>query len=377
MTTTTPGAHAPLSFWGATGLVAAREITSQVRTKSFVVSTAILLVAVLASVVVGGLLAGRDPDPVPVAATPEVAGALAAVAEGSPLEPVEVADEDAARAAVRDGSVDAAIVPDATGASPLGIRILSLDSQPSDVVAAFTVAPPVDLLEPQTSGDGMRYLVSALFGAVFMMSAIGFGATIANNTIVEKQTRTVEILLAAVPARALLAGKILGNSALALGQTAAVAAVSVIGLMATGQDDLLSLLGAPLLWFILFFIVGFVLLAAIFAASASLVSRIEDSGSVLMPAMMLTMLPYFIVILFPENRLVMVVASYFPFSAPVAMPVRLFTGDAAWWEPLVSLAVLAVSATAAIAVAARIYRRSLLNVGPRVRLREALAAGRV
>jgi ABC-2 type transport system permease protein len=93
--------------------------------------------------------------------------------------------------------------------------------------------------------------------------------------------------------------------------------------------------------------------------------------------MMLTMLPYFIVILFPENRLVMVVASYFPFSAPVAMPVRLFTGDAAWWEPLVSLAVLAVSAAAAIAVAARIYRRSLLNVGPRVRLREALAAGRV
>jgi ABC-2 type transport system permease protein len=156
-----------------------------------------------------------------------------------------------------------------------------------------------------------------------------------------------------------------------------VAAVSVIGLMATGQDGLLSLLGAPLLWFILFFIVGFVLLAAIFAASASLVSRIEDSGSVLMPAMMLTMLPYFIVILFPENRLVMVVASYFPFSAPVAMPVRLFTGDAAWWEPLVSLAVLAVSAAAAIAVAARIYRRSLLNVGPRVRLREALAAGRV
>ncbi|MDN6795453.1 MAG: ABC transporter permease [Propionibacterium sp.] len=365
------------SFWGATGLVASREILAQVRTKSFVISTAILLVAVLAGIVAGGIFSGRDSDPVPVAVTPQTAPILAGLGADAGLTPVDVANEDAARAAVEEGRADAAVVPDTTGTSPLGIRVVGLDSEPSAVVSAFTVAPPVDVLNPAPTGDGVRYLVSALLGGVFMMSAVGFGATIANNTIVEKQTRTVEILLAAVPARALLAGKILGNSALALGQTAAIAAVSVIGLMLTGQDELLSLLGAPLLWFILFFIVGFVLLAAIFAASASLVSRIEDSGNVLMPAMMLTMMPYFVVILFPENALVMTIASYFPFSAPVAMPVRLFVGDAAWWEPLLSLGVLALSATLAIAVAARIYRRSLLNVGPRVRLKEALASGRV
>lgn len=365
------------SFWGATGLVAAREILAQVRTKSFVISTSILLVAVLGGIIAGSIFSGRDAAPVPVAVTPETATTLVGLGGGTALEGVDVADEAAAQSAVQDGSVDAALIPDTTGTSPLGIRILALDSAPADVVSAFTVAPPVDLLEPAASGDGLRYLVSALFGGVFMMSAVGFGATIANNTIVEKQTRTVEILLAAVPARALLAGKILGNSTLALGQTAAIAAVSVIGLMVTGQDQLLSLLGAPLLWFIVFFIVGFVLLAAIFAASASLVSRIEDSGNVLMPAMMLTMLPYFVVILFPENTLVMTIASYFPFSAPVAMPVRLFVGDAAWWEPLLSLTVLAASAVLAIGVAARIYRRSLLSLGPRVHLREALASGRV
>jgi len=359
-------------FWSSTGLVAAREITSQVRAKSFIISTAILLVGVLAAVIVGGILAGSAPEPTPIAVTGE---AQHLVPAGAALEPRVVADEAAARSAVEDGSADAAVLADTD--APTGVRILALDSTPDDVVAAFTASPPVDLLDPSDSGSGVAYLVSALFGAVFMASAIGFGSTIANNTVVEKQTRTVEILLAAVPARALLAGKILGNSVLALGQTAAVAAVSVIGLMVTGQTELLGLLGAPILWFILFFIVGFVLLASIFAASASLVSRIEDSGNVLLPAMMLTMLPYFVVILFPDNGLVMTIASYFPFSAPVAMPVRLFVGTAAWWEPLVSLALLAASAAAAIAVAARIYRRSLLNVGPRVTLREALSAAAV
>lgn len=365
------------SFWGATRLVAAREILAQVRSKSFLISAAILLVAALVGVVIGSLFSQREPDAVPLAVTPALSQQVSASVQGTPIEVVEVADEAAARQEVRDGSVEAAVITDTSQDSPLGIRIIAKDSAPTEVVNAFTVSPPVDLLEPGSSDSLLRYIISIAFGAVFMMSAVGFGATIANNTIVEKQTRTVEILLAAVPARALLAGKILGNSVLALGQTAAVAAVSVIGLMLTGQDQVLSLVGAPVVWFVVFFIAGFVLLAAIFAASASLVSRIEDSGSVLMPAMMLTMIPYFVVILFPDNDLVMRIASYVPFSAPVAMPVRLFTGDALWWEPLLALVVLVASAALAIGVAARIYRRSLLNVGPRVKLREALRAGRV
>ena len=40
--------------------------------------------------------------------------------------------------------------------------------------------------------------------------------------------------------------------------------------------------------------------------------------------------------------------SYVPFSAPVGMPMRLFLGDAEWWEPLVSLAILIVTALALI-----------------------------
>lgn len=347
-------------------MVAEREVVTQVRTKSFIISTAILLGAVLVSIIAGALLSGND-DPTQVAVVGQVADVVSASED---LEPVEAADRAAAERLVRDGEVSAAVVPDEE--SPLGVVVIALDETPEGVVAALSVAPEVELLEPSDADEGLRYLVSFGFGLVFLMSAAGYGATIAQSTVQEKQSRVVEILLSAVPSRALLAGKILGNSALAFGQTAGLAAMAVIGLMVTGQDDVLEMLGSPLVWFVGFFLIGFVLLAAMYAASASLVSRVEDVNTVLTPSMMLTMIPYFGVIFFNDNEVVLNVLSYVPFSAPVAMPMRLFLGDAAWWEPLIALALLVVTTVGVIAVGAKIYERSLLRTGARVKLGEVL-----
>lgn len=352
----------------AAGLVAGREIRQQVRSKAFLISTVGLLVIVLVGIVAGSLLAGRTPGTVQVAVVPATQAQTAAIPH---VEVVEADDEAAARALVEDGSVQAAVLPGSVDSPPV---VVANESAPGLLVDGLTVAPTVELLEPPVAGEGVRYLVSFGFGLVFMMSAITYGSTIAQNTVTEKQTRIVEILLSAVPARALLAGKILGNSVLALGQTAAVAATVVIGLSVTGQDDVLGLIGAPVAWFVLFFALGFVLLASVFAASASLVSRVEDTGPVLTPVIYLTMIPYFVVVIWGDNPAVMTAMSYVPFSAPVGMPVRLFLGTAAWWEPLVSLAVLVASTLAVIALAGRVYSRSVLQTGPRVRLRDALSA---
>ena len=91
-----------------------------------------------------------------------------------------------------------------------------------------------------------------------------------------------------------------------------------------------------------------------------------------MPITMLVMAPYFLVIFLNDNPVAMTILSYIPFSAPVAMPVRLFVGEAQWWEPLVSLVILLVSCVVAILVAAKIYENSLLRMGGRVKLSEAL-----
>ena len=147
----------------------------------------------------------------------------------------------------------------------------------------------------------------------------------------------------------------------------------MIGLVVTVQADILSQISVSMLWFVAFFIVGFVLLAAVYAGSASRVSRIEDTGAVLTPVTWLAMAPYFIVVFFLTNETVMTVASYVPFSAPVAMPVRVFLGNAQWWEPILSLGILVVSAWAAIVLASVIYRRTVLRTGTRVKLKEALS----
>ncbi|WP_292697009.1 ABC transporter permease, partial [Microbacterium sp. 69-10] len=139
-----------------------------------------------------------------------------------------------------------------------------------------------------------------------------------------------------------------------------------------GQNQLLAGIGAPVLWFAVFFLFGFILLASLYSGAAAMVSRQEDIGSTTMPLMMLVMAPYILVIIFNDNPLVMTILSYIPFSAPVAMPVRLFVGEAQWWEPLLSLALLLAACVGAILIGAKIYENSLLRMGARVKLGEAL-----
>ena len=128
----------------------------------------------------------------------------------------------------------------------------------------------------------------------------------------------------------------------------------------------------PFAWFAVFFVFGFVLLASLFAATAAMVSRQEDIGSTTTPVTMLVMIPYFLVIFFNSNPTVVAILSYVPFSAPVGMPLRLFLGQAAWWEPLLSLVLLIATTLLVILLGARIYENSLLKLGQRVRWREAL-----
>ncbi len=349
-------------------LVARREVLAQVRSRSFWVSTGVLLVLVLGAIVGSSFIGDVVGKPPKVAVVP----AVAAQVEAAGLSLVEVPDRAAAEQRLRDRSVGAAVVVADDGS----LLVLGLDSAPTTVAEQLATVPPVQTLDPPRADEGMRYFVALAFGLVFMMAAMTFGMTIAQNTVTEKQTRVVEILLSAVPARALFAGKVAGNALLALGQTAAIAVAALVGVVVTGRDDLLDQLGAPVVWFVVFFIVGFVLLASMFAAAAALVSRQEDLSAVVQPMVWLVMLPYFAVVFFNTNDTVLTVTSYVPFSAPVGMPVRLFFGGAAWWEPLVSLAILLATAAVVVAVGARVYQRSVLRMGTRVRLTEVLRAGR-
>jgi len=349
----------------AVWLVAEREIASKLRSKAFLISTGILLLIALAGILIGGFTS-KNPEATTVAVTSQTAAAVEALPN---VKITEVADGEEAEKLLRSEDVEAAVLP---GDGPLGYTVVALKDAPGDIVAGLSVSPTVEILEPATTDPLLRYFIAIGFGLVFMMAASTFGATIAQSVVEEKQTRVVEVLLSSISARTLLAGKVIGNTILAMTQIIALAAIATVGLIVTGQNAVLAGLGAPIIWFAVFFLFGFVLLAALYAAAASMVSRMEDIGSTTTPIMLLVMAPYILVIIFNDNPLVLTIMSYVPFSAPVGMPMRLFVGEAQWWEPLISLVILLASCVAAIVIGAKIYENSLLRMGTRVKLAEAL-----
>lgn len=356
-------------------LIAEREIRARLSSKAFVISIAILLLFVLASVLVSAFMQNKAADDAAndVTTVAVIQSDIASFPQFEGLvEVTEASDRDAALALVESGEVEAAVF--ANTDSLAGSEIVVDTDVPGLVHSLLTVAPEVTYLSPEGADefDFIGYFLAIGFGLIFFMAAMTFGNTIVQSVVEEKQTRVIEILLSTVNPRTLLAGKILGNSVLALVTVALAMIIASVGLLATGQDILLGELGSSLTWFAVLFIFGFLLTATLYAATASLVSRMEDAGTVTSPVMMLIMIPYFMVIFFFDNERVLTIMSYVPFSAPVGMPMRLYYGDAAWWEPLLSLVIIIVTTAAAAWIGAKIYEGSILRTGQRVKLREAL-----
>jgi ABC-2 type transport system permease protein len=364
--TPTATARKAASLVESTMLVTGREVSTKLRSKSFLISSAITLLTILAAIIISGFVTSSSADDTtPVAVVQQTAG----LDEVPGLEITNVPDAAAAEQLVRDGDVDAAIVP---SNNPSGLEVIALEEAPSGLVQLLSVQPEVTLLEPGDQDALLVNFIALAFGLVFFMSAVTFGMLIVQSVVEEKQTRVVEILMSVIPAKALLAGKVLGNSILAFAQILAIAVISAIGLLVTGQDVLLGDLGPSIIWFVVFFVIGFVLIAAAFAASAALVSRQEDAGTVTTPVMMLVMIPYFAVIFFSDNDLVLAIMSYVPFAAPVGMPMRIFLGTAEWWEPILSLLIIVASTAVVVLLGSKIYENALLRMGAPVKLRDAL-----
>jgi ABC-2 type transport system permease protein len=337
----------------AVRLVAARELKVKLRDKMFLFSTLFFLLFAFGSSVLPALFAGGASS---VAVAP--ASPYEAKLRDAGLDVKVAADPEKL---VRDGDADAAVVDKA--AKP---EVLAMKSAPNDVVRALSVAPAVHLLDPDAVDELAAFLVPFMFALVFFFTSLTFGMQIAQSVTEEKQTRMVEILVAAVPVRALLIGKVAAGGLLALAQVALVALVSVLGAQFTdGGDALLPLLAPAMSWFIPFFVLGFIMLASIWAAVGALVNRLEDVANAGMPVQLAVMLPFFLVIFLVDNPAAMRIMSYVPLSAPTAMPVRLFDGSAAGWEPFVSLVILAAAAGGALLAGARLYEGAILRTNSR------------
>lgn len=357
-------------FWSAVSIVAKREIVARFLSKSFLISTAVILAFMLIVVVftpqIGDFFSGGDST---VATTQELATKF------SGLEKVTfevVADEETAKDLVRQEKVDSALLSDSSNA--VGLKIVGLRDTNTSLVEQLSSSPTVELLDPDAPHPAIKILIAIGFGVVWMTAGITFGMSIAQSVVEEKQTRIVEILLASISSRALLTGKIVGNSAAAFVQIALMTATALIGLAINGESFPVAKLQLPIFWFVVLFLFGFVMVAALYAATAALVSRTEDLNTALQPLIWLIMLPYFLIMFAVNSPLMLTIMSYIPFSAPVAVPVRIFTTETSLWEPLASLGLLVITTVVLIGFAAKVYDRALLRIGKPVKLSEALKA---
>lgn len=381
-------------------IVATREMSVKLKDRNFIVSTVVVLVLIVGALAVQGWLASR-PQTTDVAIINANATAVtqqaekAAHAAGSDkvtFKTSTYADQGAAERAVTDGTADVALLPTSDG----GWRLVGKSSKDS---AAQTWIPQAvqqqvlqrnaaaagvsldqlakgstvsyDLLQSGDDQQGTGKIIGLVFGFLFYIAALLFGMSIASSVIEEKQNRIVEILASAIPLRQLLIGKVVGNTVLALAQVAIFALAAIVGLIATGRTDLLSQVSGGIVWFILFFIVGFVTFAAVWAVAGALATRNEDLQSTSTPLTMLVVIVFIVGI--SGSGVFLTVASYVPLLSTIAMPVRVVSGDAAWWEPVVSLLIGLVAAYVIVRVAEKLYRRSLLQTGHRLTYREALA----
>ncbi|WP_116449727.1 ABC transporter permease [Blastococcus litoris] len=379
-------------------LVAAREISARVRDKNFVISSIVILVVLL------GLLgfqvamsSGADETRVGVVGGP--AGLEQALtAQGEALQTdvtvVELADEQAARAALEDGDVDGVLlaedgpellVEQSAGGTLQGVvqgavTQLAVSEQLTEAGLSGLSAPEVTVtpLDPDADADGQRVVVAIIGVGILYGLLIMFGQFVAQGVVEEKSSRVVELLLATMKPWQLLAGKILGLGLLGLAQVVVIAVVGVAGALIADIVDIPGELIGTAVSVVLWFVLGYAFYAAIFAVAASLVSRQEDLGTVLTPTTLVLVAAFVVGIQAasaPDGTLA-TVTSYVPGLSPMVMPVRQAAGDVAAWEIGLTVVLMLAAIALIVRLGGRIYAGALLRTSGRIKMREALKAER-
>ncbi len=379
-------------------VVAGREIHVKLTDRNFLVSTLVTLV-LLAGALVFQIVVGSRGNDMSMAVSGPGARQVVEQVEQQPasgkdpgtMTVRDYADGAAVAQAVRDEKADAGLVHESAGwrlvgktgtdsklAASIGQAVQRTILAQNATAAGTTVEAltkggdvRLDVLEPEDNA-GLKLVVGIIFAFLFYMASLLFGMAIASSVVEEKQSRVVEILVSAIPLRQLLLGKVLGNTALALGQMALFLGVGLIGMSFTSFSSLMPSIAASAGWFLVFFLAGFFALACLWAVAGSLATRNEDLQST--TPLLTTVLVGALMVGFVRAGLVRTIGSYVPIVSAVAMPQRLLAGDATWWEPLLSLLVTLAFAAFAVVVGERLYRRSVMQTQRRLTIREAMRA---
>jgi ABC-2 type transport system permease protein len=186
----------------------------------------------------------------------------------------------------------------------------------------------------------------------------------------EKGSRVMEILLISLQPRQLLTGKLLGLSALILVQYLIWAIIASLALTVLGRDagQLLtgiSLSASEALLALPYALGGFGLYAALMAGIGALAADVESSRGWIFVLTLPMMAPIYLwtAIVNAPNGPLALALSLFPYSAPVAMLMRMTSAVVPAWQLVVSLGLLAAATVGTIWLMARLFRAQTLLSG--------------
>jgi ABC-2 type transport system permease protein len=249
--------------------------------------------------------------------------------------------------------------------------------QPVDVQSVHVGAPGEKLVS-----DSSRFVLVFAVGFIMYLAILMYGQIILGAVIEEKETRIAEILFSSVKPFQLMMGKLVGVSLVALTQLiiwgTAFAAFALYGVNLLASRGLK--MGIPSIpfthyvYFALFFLLGYFIYATIYALVGSMVTTTQEGGQLAMPIILILVVSFYLflpVSRSPDSSFSFWV-SMIPFSAPVAMLVRIVTQTPPFWQIALSLLIGFGTVVLIMWVASRIYRVGMLMYGKRASIPEAL-----
>jgi ABC-2 type transport system permease protein len=410
-------------------LIIRREFRERVRSRSFLVGTLLFPLLILGLALLPGLI-GSGGAAWTLALVnegpPEVGRAFAAALE----QPPEAPDENTYRIVPVDGPIaevreslaaqverreiegyvvlpaDAleggailfrartvgsfAVMRDLRRAGTRAVQSERLRTAGIDAAAVAALVAPVDIDEARITargeerGGAMSTFLAAYVVAflIYLMTTL-YGVAVMRSVLEEKTNRIAEVLMSTIRASHLMGGKIIGVGSAALLQVLIWAAIVTV--VATQSDRMAAGFALPegvaqalqvepltALLLVLFFLLGFFLYAAIFAAVGAAVTSEQEAQSV----QFLALVPLIVPMLFLQSILnaplgtTATTLGLVPFTAPVAMPMRMASAPIPGVQIAVSLALLVVGIAAVAWVAGKIYRVGILSTGKRPTLPE-------
>ena len=219
--------------------------------------------------------------------------------------------------------------------------------------------------EISTDNEIARVILPIAFMMLLWIAAFTSGNYLLTTTIEEKSNKVIEVLLSAISPMQLLGGKIIGQAGVSAVILAMYGSAAIAGLLTFAMMDIIAF--SQLGLFIVFFVMGYFMIATMMVAVGSAVSELSDAQSLIGPMMLVLMIPMFlwpIITEHPHGTLA-VVTSYTPPLTPFIMIIRITatTEPMALWELLLSIGVGYLAVICMVWMCARVFRIGILMQG--------------